>query len=196
MKIQAQRSAELTQLCHLIENIPVAMLTSVNADGALVSRPMTPLQMDSDGVLWFFIDWRSANADQLHDVNLSFTNPAQATYVSLSGHGEIDVDLACIKQHWTLFARPWFPDGPDSANLAMLKFVPEAAEYWDAPQGKIVRMFAIAASLVAHRPVASGNHDTLVNLSPHSSPSDWSESDKFNNSQRGGNEPNQFKLAV
>lgn len=158
MKIEIQRNAELTKISNLIENIPVAMLTSVNAEGALVSRPMKPEKMDSNGVLWFFIDWRTANTEQLQDVNLSFADSTGATYVSLSGHSEIDVDLACIKAHWTSFARPWFPEGPDSANLAMLKFVPNAAEYWDAPQGKIHRMFAMAGSVAASKASASGRH--------------------------------------
>jgi len=41
MKTEAQGNAELHQLCQLIEPIPVAMLTTHDAHGALVSRPMS-----------------------------------------------------------------------------------------------------------------------------------------------------------
>ena len=165
MKTETQNSAELAELCKLIENMSVAMLTSLDANGALVSRPMAPLEMDANGALWFFTDRHSTKVEQLRVVNLSFMDPARATYVSLSGRGAIETDRACIERLWTPFARPWFPDGPASSNLALLKFVPEAAEYWDAPSSRMVRMFALAASVVAGKPVGLGDHDTLTGLS-------------------------------
>ena len=168
MKAIPQSTAELTQLCKLIEDLSVAMLTTIDADGALSSRPMTPLEMDGDGAIWFFTDSRSANSERLTNAHLSFADEARGTYVSLSGRGEIQMDRAHIERLWTPFAKPWFPDGPDSPNLALLKFVPDTAEYWDAPHSKMVRMFAIATSIVAAKPVGMGDHDTLNDLSSKS----------------------------
>ena len=165
MKMHAQSTAALTQLGKLIEEIPVAMFTSVDADGTLVSRPMSPLEMDVNGALWFFTDMNSSKVEQLRKVNLSFAAPARASYVSLAGHGVLEADPVHIKQFWTPFMKPWFPQGPDSANLTLLKFVPETAEYWDAPHSKMVRMAAMAASVVAGSPVGEGDHDTLTGLS-------------------------------
>ena len=166
MKIHAQSTAALTQLGKLIEEIPVAMLCNMDAEGTLVSRPMSPLEMDVNGALWFFTDVNSSKVERLRKDNLSFADPARASYVSLAGHGELETDQAHIKQRWTPFMKPWFPDGPDSANLALLKFVPESAEYWDAPHSKMVRLAAMAASVVAGKPVGLGDHDTLTGLSP------------------------------
>jgi general stress protein 26 len=168
MKAEPQRSAELTRLCRLIENMHVAMLTTSDADGALVSRPMAALEMDGDGALWFFTDLRSSKIEHLRVVNLSFASTAGATYVSLSGRGEIHTDRAHIKRLWTPLARPWYPDGPDSNDVALLKFVPDAAEYWDAPHSKMVRMFSVAASVVTGRPIAQGEHQTLTGLTKRS----------------------------
>jgi general stress protein 26 len=168
MKTVTQTTAERTQLCKLIEDLSVAMLTTIDADGALSSRPMTPLEMDGDGALWFFTDSRSAKVERLTNAHLSFADEARGTYVSLSGRGEMQMDRAHIERLWTPFAKPWFPDGPDSPNLALLKFVPDTAEYWDAPHSKMVRMFAIAASIVAAKPVGLGDHDTLSDLSAKS----------------------------
>lgn len=164
MKIQAQNNVELSQLSELIEDMSVAMLT-INADGALISRPMAPLEMDANGALWFFTDLRSAKVEHLRAINLSFTDPAQGTFVSLSGRGELDTDRARIERLWTPFARPWFPHGSDSTNLALLKFVPESAEYWDEAHSKMVRMFALAASMVAGRLIGMGEHVKLNALS-------------------------------
>lgn len=166
MKTEPQRSADLTQLCELIEDMSVAMLTNFDDEGAMVSRPMSPLEMDVNGTLWFFTDRRSTRAEHLRVLNLSFTDPEQSTYVSLSGRGELDSDRSHIARPWTSLAKPWFPDGPDSANLTVLKFMPETAEYWDAPDSKMVRMVAMAASIVTGKSIGMGEHDTLTALSP------------------------------
>lgn len=64
-----------------------------DADRAPVSRPMSPLEMDRNGELWLFTDWRSVKVEHLGVVNLSFIDPARATHVSLSGRGEISHGL-------------------------------------------------------------------------------------------------------
>ena len=165
MKIATQTGAELTHVAQLIENIPIAMLTTSDDDGALASRPMTALEMDAQGALWFFTDVRSSKVDHLRAVNLSFTDKDQGAYVSLSGHGEINTDRARIQSLWTVFAKPWFPEGPDSSNLALLKFVPNKADYWDGPSSKMVRAFGLIASIIAGKPVGLGEHGSLTALS-------------------------------
>lgn len=165
MNIEPQSAPELIQLSNLIEPISVAMMTTVDADGTLISRPMSPLKMDAKGAVWFFTDLRSEKIEHLRVVNVSFTDADRGTYVSLSGRGEIHAEQAHIKELWTPFARPWFPDGPDSPNIALLKFVPQTAEFWDAPHSKMVRMFALAASMAAGKPIGMGEHETLTELS-------------------------------
>jgi hypothetical protein len=165
MKTEPQTSRERSQLCKLIENMSVAMMTSIDAHGMLVSRPMSVLEMDNTGALWFFTDLRSAKVEQLDYINLNFIDEAHGTYVSLSGHGELETQRAHIDMMWTPFAKPWFPDGPDSPNLALLKFIPNTAEYWDTPNSKMVRILAMAASVVAGKPIALGQHNVLQHLS-------------------------------
>ena len=165
MKIATQTSAQLAHVCKLIENIPVAMMTNLDEDGALASRPMTTLEMDTQGALWFFTDLQSAKVDHLRVVNLSYTDKDHGAYVSLSGHGEIDTDRLRIKSLWTVLAKPWFPDGPDSSNLVLLKFIPDRADYWDGPSSKMVRALGMIASVIAGKPVGLGEHGSLTNLS-------------------------------
>ena len=160
MNIENQNSPELAHVAHLIEGIPVAMLTHVQADGTLASRPMSPLEMDAQGAIWFFVDVRAEQAEHLRVISLSFSDIGHGTYVSLSGAGEIDIDIgrAHIQHLWTPMARPWFPDGPDSESLALLKFVPECADYWDAPNSRMVRAFGVIASVISGTPIAMGTH--------------------------------------
>ena len=164
MKIEPQSSTELIDLASRVDGIDVVMMTTLDAEGALISRPMSPIEMDGKGAIWFFSDLRSEKVEHLRVVNVAFSDEDNGTYVSISGRGEIHAERAHIEKLWTPFARPWFPDGPDSANLALLKFVPQTAEYWDGPNSKMVRMFAMAASIVASKPVGMGEHDTLTDL--------------------------------
>ena len=162
MKIKPQKTAELTKLGALIEDMSTAMLTTFETDEqALMSRPMSPQEMCEQGAIWFLTDPNSNKVKHLQVMNLGFSNEAESTYVSISGHGEIVIDRARIESLWTPFAKPWFPNGVDSSNLALLKFVPHSAEFWDAPNSKMVRMLAMAASIVAAKPIGMGEHGNL-----------------------------------
>ena len=164
MKIEPQTSTELIELAKRVDGIKIVMMTTLDPQGALVSRPMSPIEMDVKGAIWFFSDLRSEKVEHLRVVNVALSDEDNGTYVSISGRGEMHAERAHIEKLWTPFARPWFPDGPDSANLALLKFVPQTAEYWDAPNSKMVRMFAMAASIAASKPIGMGEHDTLTDL--------------------------------
>lgn len=165
MNIETQTTPELKHIAELIEDIATSMLTTIEADGSLASRPMYALEMDASGAIWFFTDTRSSKVEHLSVVNLAFTDLDDSTYVSLSGHGEITTDRSQIERLWSSFARPWFPDGVDSPTLALLKFVPHSADYWDAPNSKMVRVVSNLVSIVAAKPIGIGEHGSHESLS-------------------------------
>jgi general stress protein 26 len=165
MKTDTQLNASLAHIAGLIDGLKIAMLTTVAADGALESRPMAVLEMDASGAFWFFTDLRSSKVERLAAVNLSFTDPSNGTYVSLSGSAEVSTDRGRVARLWTPFAKPWFPDGPDSPDLALLKVMPDAADYWDAPNNSMVRAFGVMASIVAGKPVGMGEQGSHTGLS-------------------------------
>lgn len=164
MKIHTQSTPEQVKLGELIEDMSVAMLTSLNESDSMDSKPMSPLEMDSEGAIWFFTELNTSKKANLSTANLAFSNESNGTYVSLSGRGEIHKNRDDIHRLWTIFAKPWFPDGPDSPNLVLLKFIPASAEYWDAPHNKTIRLFSMAASIVTGKPVNMGDHDIIKNL--------------------------------
>ncbi len=161
MKIAKQDSPERQRLADLVEPARVAMLTTLDGQGQLTSKPMSPVELDAQGCLWFFTDVHSTSSAQLERLNLSFCNVERGDYVSVVGRGELLEDLERAKELWTPMARPWFPDGPASPQLRLLKIVPNSAEYWDSPNSKMVRLFAIAASVAAAKPVGLGEHGNL-----------------------------------
>jgi general stress protein 26 len=159
-----QNTPEWARLAALIEGTPVAMMATLDDAGALTSRPMTPLAMDASGALWFFTDLQSDKLAQLQAVNLSFADAGRSSYVSLSGQGSIDTDATRIRALWTPLAKAWFPAGPESPDLALLKFVPRSGEFWDAASSRMVRLLAMAASMVSGKPVAMGDHERYPDL--------------------------------
>lgn len=158
MKIEAQSNPDLEKLGELIEGIKFAMLTTAEDNGRLRSRPMSCLQMDSEGNLWFFTSrssgkMREAGADPM--VNLSWSHPDKQDYVSVSGiASEVD-DRDKMRALWTPWLKPWFPDGLDDPDLVLLRVSIDEFEYWDAPGNAIKRGYGLVKAM------ATGNTDAL-----------------------------------
>ena len=98
----------------LIKDIKFGMLTTVEADGSLRSRPMATRQLDEDGAVWFFTYDNAPKCEEVnrdHHVNISFSEPASQKYVSLSGHAEISQDRKKMEEVWNPLYKAWFPKG-------------------------------------------------------------------------------------
>src|SRR5262245_6548149 len=92
---------DLAALRALVERMKFGMLTTVDASGALRSRPLQTLELDSGGRLWFFTSASSAKAEEVRRehgrVGLAYADPGKQDYVSISGSGEIVRDRERMK---------------------------------------------------------------------------------------------------
>jgi general stress protein 26 len=161
MKKQKQSDPQMQKLADLIEDASIAMLTTEEPDGTLRSRPLATLQMDSEGKLWFFTGLSSGKVgeiDQHRKVNLSYANVSKQDYVSISGHARLLRDREKMEKLWTRWVEPWFPDGLDDPDLALLEVTVDEAEYWDAPASKTQRLFGLASALSTGRTDKLGEH--------------------------------------
>ncbi len=133
----------ISALAGLIANVPVAMLTTIGTDGQLHSRPMTTQKFAFTGDLWFFaarsslVRWEIGKHPQ---VNLAYAAHGDHRYVSVSGAAQLVDDRGKIERLWNQTYEPWFPDGIDDPQLALIKVAVEHAEYWDAPRGVMVKI--------------------------------------------------------
>lgn len=162
MKIQKQTHPQLSRLAELVAPIDVAMLTTRSRNDELTSRPMTPLEMDETGQFWFFTARDSEVFDGRGPVSLAFVDPGKSVYVTVGGEAALVEDRERIRALWTPMARPWFPDGPDSPDLALLCVRPNSADTWEGPHSKVLRVLAMAASVAAARPIGLGDHDHVA----------------------------------
>jgi general stress protein 26 len=147
MNSDISRAEAIKLLAGLIKDIQIAMLTTVEEDGRLRSRPMATQHTPFDGELWFFTNINTPKVREvLHyrEVNISYAQPDQQTYISVSGMGEVVTDWAEIEKHWHPVYKTWFPHGPTDPSLALLRVHVDRAEFWEAPSGVVVHLIGLA----------------------------------------------------
>jgi general stress protein 26 len=133
-----------------IKGIHVAMLTTMDADGKLHSRPMVTQEEDFDGDLWFFTYDNAPKVGNVAvhpEVNLSYVKESDNLYVSVSGTAELVRDRKKMDDLWKPRLKTWFPNGTGDPHLALLKVHVESAEIWDIPSGKMGRLYSAVRSL-------------------------------------------------
>lgn len=148
--MESQEQGNVAKLGELIKDVEMAMLTTVTADGALRSRPMATQKRPFDGTLWFLTEGTSGKIDEIskdHQVNLAYTDPKSQKYVSVSGRAEEVHDREVVKDLWNPMYKAWFPNGPEDPNVVALRVDVDSAEYWDAPNSKIVYAIGLAKAL-------------------------------------------------
>ncbi len=164
MEQHADRNAGIKKLAELIKDIQFAMLTTVDEDGSLRSRPMATQEQEFDGDLWFFTAASAAKVDEVqheHEVNVSYAAPDKQKYVSVSGKGQLVRDQNKVKELWQPALKAWFPDGLDDPDLALLLVRVEKAEYWDSPSSAVVRIAGFTKALVTGQRYEGGENETI-----------------------------------
>ncbi|WP_019142008.1 pyridoxamine 5'-phosphate oxidase family protein [Noviherbaspirillum massiliense] len=158
MDVQEQRHEGLEKVAEMVKDIKFAMMTTEGMDGTLRSRPMATMQMDAAGCLWFFTRLSSLKveeAERHHEINLSYSRPDKQDYLSISGSAEIVRDKDKMKELWSPWVKPWFPNGLDDPDLILMRIRIDDAEYWDAPGSMAKRLYGLAKG------IATGNTDAL-----------------------------------
>ena len=160
----AKEKSDVEKLRELIKGIRIAMLTTVDQDGSLRSRPMATQQTEFDGDLWFFTPHSSAKVGEVgreHQVNVSYADPDDQRYVSVSGTASVVRDRAKAEELWNPFLKAWFPKGLDDPDLALFKVEVQKAEYWDAPSSTMVYLVGLAKAAVTGKRPDIGENEKL-----------------------------------
>ncbi|PTR17585.1 MULTISPECIES: pyridoxamine 5'-phosphate oxidase family protein [unclassified Nitrosospira] len=161
MEINEQHNAALAKVAEMVGDARFAMLTTLEKDGVLRSRPMATMQLDGEGNLWFFTSLSSskiAKAQPDQQVNLCYVRADKHDYLSVSGAAELVDDKEKMQALWSPWIRPWFPKGLDDPDLALLKVSIMEAEYWDAPDSATARAYGLVKALATGDTDALGEH--------------------------------------
>jgi len=165
MHIAPTSNPDLQDLAKTVRQAKFAMVTTLERDGSLHSRPLTTLAIDEDGVLWFAIDIetdpaRAISAATEPRVNLAYVENAHGKFLSVAGRATLVQDAARARALWSPMFKPWF-HGPDDPRLALLRVEPEHATLWDSPDGTVQRTFALAKAVLTGDRGSLGEKRTL-----------------------------------
>ena len=131
---ESTRQGTLEELHELLDEFSTAMLVTRSLEGELRARPMAIVAHGDDPEsLSFVTDAESAKVDEiLERPGALVTMERGARFISLSGKATVETPTTEeIERLWDPTWRLWFPQGPGSANIALLRFKIRYAEYWD-----------------------------------------------------------------
>ena len=165
MKAEPARTDDLQKLREMIKDIDFCMLTTINENGDLHSRPMSSNgDIDPNGDIWFFTSASSNKVSEVAtspNINLSFADPKNQHYISISGRAELVRDRKKIEDLWRPEFKMWFPEGKDDPDIALLRVRLEKAEYWDSPSSTIGYALSFVSSLVTGKEPDFGENKKL-----------------------------------
>ncbi|HEV2834259.1 MAG TPA: pyridoxamine 5'-phosphate oxidase family protein [Pyrinomonadaceae bacterium] len=152
MSATQARSGDFDKLREMIEDIDFCMLTTIDEQGDPHSRPMSSNgDIDSNGDLWFFTGASSHKVSEVAKspkVNVSFADPDNQRYVSVTGVAQLVRDRKKIDELWRPEFKMWFPQGKEDPDVALLRVNLEKGEYWDSPSSTIGYALSFVSSLV------------------------------------------------
>ena len=149
----ATEDENLSKLTALMADMQVAMITTTDAGGRMVSRPMALQKVEFDGDHWFFTKRNGRKIEHVRrqprvNVALSSSN----AWISLTGTAEVVEDTEKAKALWNAGISAWFPDGPEDPEIVLLKIHADGAEYWDTPGAAIVTAISLIKSRITGKP--------------------------------------------
>ena len=166
MATPQRREDNLQKLREMVKDIDFCMLATVDEHGDLHSRPMSVNgDIDPDGDLWFFTNASSHKVDEISrspKVNVSFADPDNQNYVSISGKAQLVRDRNKIEELWKPEFKMWFPEGKDDPQIALLRVNLEKAEYWDSPSSTIGFVLNFVSSLVTGKEADHGENKKIT----------------------------------
>ncbi|HLP24196.1 MAG TPA: pyridoxamine 5'-phosphate oxidase family protein [Acidobacteriota bacterium] len=122
-------------------------------------RPMTVMDVDDAGSLWFLSSRTSHTNQHLAQsprVQLFFVNGGSAEFLTIEGSALVHADRPTKERFWSPMVKTWFQDGIDDPDLTVLQVQPEGGHYWDTKHGKMVSWAKIAAGAVSGRTFDDG----------------------------------------
>jgi len=149
MKVAKQKSQALARLAALVRQMKIGMLTTIEADGSLRSRPLETVEFDPEGRLWFFTEAHSPKSERAqagdHQVSLCYADPRDEDFASISGTARVVRDEGKMRALWNSGLERWFARGLEDPDLALLEVRIDKAEYWDEPRRENVKIGTLTA---------------------------------------------------
>ena len=156
-------TTEQTQkVAGLLKDERFGLFTTTAPDGTLISRPMAMQEVEFDGDLWFFAERGSRKVQHITaNPQVNVATSGSSSWVSLTGHAVVIDDVEKKRQLWNSVVEAWFPDGPEDADVVLLRVEAASAEYWDSPGGRLATAFSFAKAKLTGQPYDGGENQRV-----------------------------------
>ncbi len=147
------------KIAELVKGIRIAMMSTVDQNGEIRSRPMATRDATFDGTLWFLTRKSSLKVSELNEqsnITLDYSDPGNSKYVTLRGKASLSQDRAKIKELWNFMYKAWFPEGEDDPEIVVMRVDITEGEYWEANSSKLVMGIRYVAAAVTGGNVSVG----------------------------------------
>ncbi len=152
----------ISKVTDIINDSHIGMFTTINEKGALVSRPLAVQDVEDDGDMWFFTAEDTSQVAHIRAnpaVNVSFGRNTE--WVSVAGTAEVVTDRDKIHAMWNQVVEAWFPDGPDTPGVVLLRVDSDSAEYWTSPGGTAATVLQWIKSKATGSRMSVGTSETV-----------------------------------
>lgn len=167
----ATKTEKIKELYALIDDIEIAMMTTRNHDGSLVTRPMAT-QAKTDGVdLWFVTNINAPKVAEIKadpNISLAYYSAQTKEWVSISATATITQDRQRIHELYSPDWKVWFKDeggerdgGPDDPRLCLILVDVQSAHYFKSDISRPRALFEVAKAFITNERPDVGRQERL-----------------------------------
>lgn len=154
---------EIKTVADVLDKARIGLLTTLDEDGRLVSRPLALVDHEFDGSVYFFV---ARDSHKVHDIaanpQVNVGVETSKGWLSISGTAHLTTDSQKIDDLWTTGAEAWFDQGRDDPQVALLEVDAHTVESWTSTEPKALTLlkYAKAAATGGH-PQNVGDNQTI-----------------------------------
>jgi len=158
----AAGSKRIEDLYALIEKIDIAMLTTREPDGSMVSRPMATQKHLAGVDLWFMTSDETHKVASLEghpEVNVMYFSSETKEWVSVSGTATLSRNPGRIRELYRRGWRAWLGDrgapydgGPTDPRIVLIDVHAHHASYYKSHDSRPVTLFKVAKAMLTGQP--------------------------------------------
>jgi general stress protein 26 len=131
----------IKKMADLIKEAQTCFFCTNLKSGEVDARPMSVLQVDEQGNLWFMSasdSHKNAELQTDSSVRLFFQGSPHSEFLHLEGTATVSRDKAKIHELWKFVLKTWFTEGEDDPRITVIKVAPSHGYYWDTKHGNAV----------------------------------------------------------
>ena len=140
-----------------VDDVRVAMVTVVEADGSISTRPLTVQRICDDGTVEFLVERDAGWSSDGQATDVSLVDEGR-TWVSVSGTSTYVDDRAAVEELWDDITAQFF-EGP--ADAALMRVDAITWSYWAAPN-RLAQVYQLAKAFLTDDSPDLGTSGTVL----------------------------------